>query len=331
MMNPSVLLRMRSLGLLTLLLIPLTGAAQTLISYPGPLTCADQSVAARAVRTPKDAEVFVQCAYEYVREMGFEEAYRAFHEDERWKSGSTYIFVAELTPVPGASRALVQPPDPSREGTPWGFLMDDFGNDLMSEFYRIGSSFGAGWVYYAVPNPATGEIEPKASYFRNIDWDGIPAAIGAGIYQRDLPGTCRSEEVNAAMLEADPSEARLQEFVRCAAMELDSKGYFASVSLANDPRWRSGSIYLFGLDTYGYSFFSGSPANPLIGSELSSDYIGSFGGRNVLRVADTFGETFLYYSNRNPAANRWQRKLTFVKRVTSFGVPVLIGAGYYLD
>ena len=326
-----MLRRVRSLRLLILLFIPLTGAAQTVISYAGPLTCADQSVAARAVRTPKDAEVFVQCAYEYVREMGFEEAYRAFHEDERWNSGPIYVWVAELTPVPGAARALVQPPEPEREGKPWGFLMDDFGNDLLSETYRIGSSVGAGWIYYTSPNPATGKTEPKASYFRNIDWRGIPAAIGAGIYRRDLPGTCRSEEVNAAMLDADPSEARLQEFVRCAAMELDSKGYFASATLANDPRWRSGSIYLFGLDTYGYSFFSGSPANPIIGSELSSTYIDSFGGRNVLAVAHTFGETFLYYSNRNPATNQSQRKVTFVKRVTSFGVPLLIGAGYYLD
>ena len=331
MVSAAMLLRVRSVGLVTLLLIPLTGASQTLIRYPGPLTCADQSVVARAVRTPKDVEVFVQCAYEYVREMGFDEARRAFHEDERWKNGPIYVFVAELTPVPGASRALVQPPDPAREGTPWGFLMDDFGNDLMSEYYRIGSSFGGGWIYYAFTNPLTGDIEPKASYFKTIDWNGIPAAIGAGIYRRDLPGTCRSQEVNAAKLDADPSEARLQEFVRCAAMELDSMGYFASVSLANDPRWKSGSIYLFGLDTYGYTLFTGSPANPLIGSELSSDYVGSFGGRDVLRVADAFGETFLYYSNRNPATNQWQRKVTLVKRVTSFGVPVLIAAGYYLD
>ena len=331
MMKRTILRRMRSLGILTLLLIPLTGAAQIVISHPGPLTCADQSVGARAVETPKDAEVFVQCAYEYVQEMGFDEARRAFHEDERWKYGPIYVFVAELTPVPGASRALVQPPDPSREGTPWGFLMDDFGNDLMSEFHRIGSNFGGGWIYYAFTNPVTGSSEPKASFFKTIDWEGIPAAIGAGIYRRDLPGTCRSEEVNAAMLGSDPSRERLQEFVRCAAMELDSKGYFASVSLASDPRWRNGSVYLFGLDTYGYTLFSGSPANPLIGSELSSDYVGSFGRRDVLGVADTFGETFLYYSNRNPAANQWQRKVTFVKRVTSFGVPVLIGAGYYLD
>ena len=133
------------------------------------------------------------------------------------------------------------------------------------------------------------------------------------------------------MLDSDPSEGRLQEFVRCAAMDLDSRGYFASTSLANDPRWRNGSIYLFGLDTYGYTFFSGSPADPLIGSELSSVYTDSFEGRNVLGVADAFGESFLYYRNRNPATGQWQRKVTFVKRVTSFGVPVLIGAGYYLD
>ena len=293
-------------------------------------TCADRSVAAGAVRTQGDVQAFVQCAYELVQEVGFEEARKAFNEDERWKSGPIYVFVDEMTDVLGASRAFVFPPDPSREGLRWGPLVDDFGTDLLLEIYRVATNFGEGWVYYAFTNPATGRAEPKMSYVKSIDWKGTPSAIGAGIYRRDLPSSCRSDEVNATMLDSGPSEAQLQEFVRCAAMELDSNGYFASVSLANDPRWRRGSIYLFGLDTYGYSLFTGSPANPLIGSELSSDFIGSFGGRNVLGVADAFGETFLYYSNRNPATNQWQRKVTFVKRVTSFGVPVLIGAGYYL-
>ena len=94
------------------------------------------------------------------------------------------------------------------------------------------------------------------------------AAIGAGIYRRDIPGTCESEEVNARGLEATPSNERLQEFVRCAAMELESQGYFALRALSSDPRWRNGSIYLFGLDTYGNALFSG--------------------------VGDAFGETFLY-------------------------------------
>ena len=51
---------------------------------------------------------------------------------------------------------------------------------------------------------------------------GTPASIGAGIYRRDLPGTCRREEVNATQLDEHPSNQRLQEFVRCAAMELET-------------------------------------------------------------------------------------------------------------
>ena len=294
-------------------------------------TCADRFIVASAVRTAQDAKTLTGCAYEFVQEVGFEEARRAFNEDERWNSGPTYVFVSEVTPYSDQARLFVFPPARDREGTSLGLLIDAFGNDYYQEQHRIASEFGEGWIYYSFLNPATGRDEPKSTYIKSIDWDGAPAAIGVGIYRRDLPGTCRSEEVNAAMLDADPSEERLREFVRCAAMELDSRGYFASVGLANDPRWRNGSIYLFGLDTYGYTLFTGSPANPVIGSELSSIYIGSFGGRNVLGVADAFGETFLYYANRNPATGQWQRKLAFVKRVTSFGVPVLIGAGYYLD
>ena len=294
-------------------------------------TCADRSIVAGAVRTLQDAKTLTQCAYEFVQEVGFEEARRAFNEEERWKSGPTYVFVSEVTPLSDQARLFAFPPAREREGGSLGLLIDVYGNDYYKEQHRIASGFGEGFIYYSFLNPETGRDEPKATYIKSIDWQGNSAAIGVGVYRRDLPGTCRSEEVSASMLDSEPSEARLQEFVRCAAMELDSMGYFATVSLANDPRWKSGSIYLFGLDTYGYTFFSGSPMDSRIGSELSSDTIGGFGGRNVLGVADAFGESFLYYSNRNPATGRWQRKVTFVKRVTSFGVPVLIGAGYYLD
>ena len=61
-------------------------------------------------------------------------------------------------------------------------------------------NFGEGWLYYSFPNPATGRDEPKASYVKRVDWDGNPAALGAGIYRRGLTGTCESEEVNTAHL-----------------------------------------------------------------------------------------------------------------------------------
>ena len=42
-----------------------------------PLSCADRSITASAVRTTEDVQAFVQCAYELVQEVGFEEARRA--------------------------------------------------------------------------------------------------------------------------------------------------------------------------------------------------------------------------------------------------------------
>ena len=311
--------------LILLCAAPTFGAAE-------PLSCSDNSIVASAVRTAEDVQVFVQCAYEFVQEVGFEEARRAFHEEERWRSGPTYLFVAEATHM--TERLVVFPPDASREGAPLGPLVDVFGNEFFSEGQRIVSSVGEGWLYYSFPNPATGRDEPKASYIKSIDWNGVPAAIGAGIYRRDLPGTCNSTEVNAALLEAAPSDEKLQEFVRCAAMELESQGYFATRVLSSDPRWRSNSIYLFGLDTYGNTLFSGDPYSQGYGTlapELNDYREGPFGGRDVVSVGDAFGETFLYYSTRNPSTGMPQRKVTFVKRVLAYGLPILVGAGYYLD
>ena len=118
-------------------------------------------------------------------------------------------------------------------------------------------------------------------------------------------------------------------------MELESQGYFATRALSSDPRWRSRSIYLFGLDTYGYPLFSGDPYSSQWWGSLApelNDYLdGPFGGRDVVSVGDAFGETFLYYSTRNPATGMLQRKVTFVKRVVAYGLPILVGSGYYLD
>ena len=210
----------------------------------------------------------------------------------------------------------------------WGLLIDVYGNEIVKEFTRVVGSFGEGWIYYSFTNPETGRDEPKVTYLKSIDWEGIPAAIGAGIYRRDIPGTCNSEEVNAMLLDGDPSNERLKEFVRCAAMELEMKGYFAINTLTKEPRWKHESIYLFAIDTYGYTLFSGDPYSQWSGvSELK----GTVEEHDLVSVAEAFGESFLYYTKRNPASAMDERKVTFVKRIVSFGLPILIGAGYYLD
>ena len=282
------------------------------------LACADKSIVASAVRTPLDAQTLTRCAYEFVQEAGFEEARRAFNEDVRWKSGPIYVFVSEVTPLSDQARLFVFPPAREREGTSLGLLIDAFGNDYYKEQHRIASEFGEGWLYYSFTNPATGRDEPKATYIKSIDWEGNTAAIGVGVYRRDLPGTCRSEEVNALLLEDEPSNEKLAAFVRCAAMELESQGYFATRALSNDPRWRNGSIYLFGLDTYGNTLFSVDPAGGgygFIASELNNALDGPFGGRDVVSLGDAFGETFLYYSRLNPATGIVQRKVTLAEAV----------------
>ena len=178
-------------------LIPFTFLAAPAFGSDTSLSCADKSIVASAVRTPEDIQAFVQCAYEFVQEVGFEEARRAFNEDERWKSGPIYIFVSGVTPLSDQAQLFVFPPDRPREGSSLGLVIDTFGHDYYKEQHRIVSGFGEGWIFYSFPNQATDQDEPKATYIKGIDWEGNAAAIGAGIHRRDLPSTCWREEVNA--------------------------------------------------------------------------------------------------------------------------------------
>ncbi len=92
-------------------------------------------------------------------------------------------------------------------------------------------------------------------------------------------------------------------------------GYFASISLSADPRWRQDSVYVFGVDGNGNTLFSGDPyrwGGWTLGGTDSE--LTSLEDRDDLSVADAFGETFLYYMARNPATGMQQRKVVFVKR-----------------
>ena len=80
-------------------LIPFTFLTAPAFGSDTSLSCADKSIVASAVRTQGDVQALVQCAYEFVQEVGFEEARRAFHEEARWRSGQIYVFVAEATPM----------------------------------------------------------------------------------------------------------------------------------------------------------------------------------------------------------------------------------------
>lgn len=307
------------------LALPTAGMAQ--------FSCAEKSVSASALTNRNDVRAFVQCAKEYAEANGPEEAYRAFHEDERWRSGTIYVFVARH--VPGdRSLALAYPGGESFEGSLYEPLVDQFGSDYFAEELRLVKEFGGGWIYYSFLNLTTGRAEPKVSYVVPVDWGGSPAYLGAGIYQRGTPGTCAPEDVNAAGVEMTANAERLRDFVRCAAIRFDEAGYFATQELMSDPRWREGSIYVFGVDPSGAQIFTGNPirkegrAAAEWGDAQSP--IEFFDGRDQLAAAATFGEMFLYYRAINPATGQDQRKVVFLKRTAPQGAAVLIGSGYYL-
>lgn len=288
-------------------------------------TCSDNSVTAPAVRSGDDIEAFVRCAVEYLAEHGEEEARRAFNQDQRWRHGPTYLFAFETADSGSDSTTFVFPPDPTREGSPFGAIIDAFGNDFFFEIDRVLSLVDSGWIHYAFTNPTTGLHEPKASYMVSIDWNGTPAFIGAGVYERDLPGTCNPTEVNAALLDSDQTEAKLREFVNCAAYQVQSSGYFAGPVLSTDPRWKHGSVYLFAIDANtGETVFSGNRASFSV-SGRSPELL--FGGRDLIASTAAFGTGRWYFNFNNPASGMVEPKLSFTRLVMAQGVPLIIGSG----
>ncbi len=297
--------------------------------------CSEQSVMASVVSTRDDVKAFVRCAHEFATAVGTDEARRAFHEDVRWRSGQVYVFVLEAIPSAAEATIIVNPPNAHREGGVWGALPDLFGDDIVREGARIIRSNGSGWWYYAFPNPASGNIEPKASYIMAIDWDGMSAMIGAGIYERDRPGSCNADDVNARVLAGDPGRVRLLEFVRCAALLVESEGYFAKAALEEDARWSDSSIYAYVMDMAGNQVLSGRRfrVNGAAAHEWGgrSSPHNQFGGRDMSGVGDTFGEAFIYYRSVHPVSGELRDKVGLLKRVVAQGVPLLVGAGYYVD
>ena len=160
-----------------------------------------------------------------------------------------------------------------------------------------------------------------------VDWNGERAAIGAGIYAPDFPGACEPDEVYAAALRGNSDDQKLREFVNCAALTVETSGYFAGPVLSNDPRWKQGPIYVFGINAEtGTTSFSGGGESSFAVSGRSAELL--FDGRDAVEAASIFGEGFWYYNFHNPATQQMEPKVVFVKLVRAEGVPLLVGSGH---
>ena len=115
--------------------------------------CPDRRIAASAVTTQGDVRAFVECARSYLTHAGTAEAYRAFHNDRYWKSGSVYLVVVELIPDGDKARVFLHAGFPEREGAPTGREADQFGDDFSSEGVRVVQANGSGLLVLRFPEP----------------------------------------------------------------------------------------------------------------------------------------------------------------------------------
>ena len=206
------------------------------------------------------------------------------------------------------ARLFIFPPQPEREGTSLGLLIDAYGNDYYKEQHRIVSGFGSGWLYYSFTNPETGRDEPKASYIKRVDWYGTPGGDRRGNLSSRHPGHLRERRGQRhGAGGTTPPRRGCGSSSAAPRSSWNRKAISPRSPLANDPRWKHGSIYLFGVDTYGGALFSGDPDSGQPGAgapELNDMMDGPFSGRDVVSVGDAFGETLLHYTARKSRQRR---------------------------
>ena len=162
----------------------------------------DRPGPANTVRVSEEARGLLQCVHGYGRASGIREARPAFHQDVRWNSGEVFVFAHAPTSMPRAP-PIVCPPDPSTVGIPRGQAASTFGSDMFGGF--AGSSSDS-----ERDNPTTPSLtwrrpgRTEVSYVKEIDWNGVPAGIGAGINRLFEAHAGRTELVPPVSLRIPP-------------------------------------------------------------------------------------------------------------------------------
>ncbi len=126
--------------------------------------------------TAAEARAMVAAAVAYYDEVGAEAAFAKFTDDPApmFRDRDLYVFVIDEDAV---TVAIGQDTAPSRIGRSSLGFMDADGVDIGRAVLAAAAPDG-GWARYRWRNPATGEIEPKASWV--VSHDGY--VFGVGIY-----------------------------------------------------------------------------------------------------------------------------------------------------
>ena len=268
---------------------------------------------------------FVRCAEQHVADVGWMQAEADFHNDARWKDGAMYLFAIDtdgylIFNASGQSAPGDENDSPDR--------VDEDGKMHRRRMVYTAGTFGSGFVTYRFGNPVTGESSPKVSYVVAVrEPHGERSAIlGAGFYPEAAPGTCSPARVRASLVY---TQADVEQFVRCAELELKQRGLVALHDLGSDARWTSGPIYIFLLDRASLYAI----VHPTLEGQNLGDLVDSTGFKFVEEMADItehYGEGYTYYEFTNPATGATEPKISYVRNVKIDGFDYILGTGLYV-
>ena len=272
----------------------------------------------------EELKAFVHCAAAHIDAVGWEQAAADFAGSD-WLDGPLYLFAGTLE-----GTTIFSPGTDANPGDSLWQLRDSDGVAVVQEQARIARDFGGGYAYYRLENIETGLEEHKVSYVLQVDHQGEPAFIGAGLHPRDTHGTCPPDTVRASLVY---DERDIEAFVNCAAHHLQQNGLQALHDFASDERWISGPTYLFlyDLETAFAVFNAGQPH--LVGTIRDASSYAE--GRvpvvpEIQRILASHDDGYVSYTIRNPATGEEGRKVSYVRRLNHDGRDYLIAAGLYV-
>ena len=125
--------------------------------------------------TADEARALVERALSRLAEVGWERAVEDFHRpDGPFIDRDLYIFIFDR-----AGTYFLHGAIPERDGTPLSAIEGLDAAQLVADAWNTCDTQQGGWVYYAITNPVTGEIQAKSSYVVPLDQQRL---LGCGCY-----------------------------------------------------------------------------------------------------------------------------------------------------
>ncbi len=126
--------------------------------------------------TKEEAKAMVDAAYEHIKKVGADKAYKDFTTDKaNWTKKDLYVMVYD-----GKGVALAHGANDKLVGKDMSAVKDANGKPIVGSLIDIANK-GGGWFDYDWPHPQTKKLEPKSTYVRRApSGDGF---VGVGVYR----------------------------------------------------------------------------------------------------------------------------------------------------